>query len=58
MFEYEIATARHQELIHEAERYRMAREARTARKADRSSSRSQEAEGSVRGHRGLFTRAA
>ncbi|MFZ3500555.1 hypothetical protein ACODT5_46310 [Streptomyces sp. 5.8] len=55
MFEYEIATARRADLIREADAYRLARE---AQKAHRSSSSSQEPEGSVRGQRGRFTRAA
>ncbi|MEU3722356.1 hypothetical protein [Streptomyces sp. NPDC031705] len=55
MFEYEIATARRADLIREADRYRIAQE---AKKASRASSGSNEAERSVRGHRGLFTRVA
>ncbi|MFD4242489.1 hypothetical protein ACFWP3_12955 [Streptomyces sp. NPDC058525] len=55
MFEYEIAAARTADLIREADAYRLAREAKKAR---RSSSRSQEPEEAVRGHRGRFARAA
>uniref|UniRef100_A0AAU2JWE4 Uncharacterized protein n=1 Tax=Streptomyces sp. NBC_00049 TaxID=2903617 RepID=A0AAU2JWE4_9ACTN len=55
MFEYEMATARRADLIREADEYRMVREAKKARRA---ASRSQEPEGSVRGHRSRFTRAA
>ncbi|MER5763623.1 hypothetical protein [Streptomyces sp. NPDC002082] len=55
MFEYEIATARREDLIREADAYRLVRE---AKKAGRLFSRSQEPEGSVSGHRGRFTRAA
>ncbi|MCX5375677.1 hypothetical protein [Streptomyces sp. NBC_00091] len=55
MFEYEIATARRADLIREANEYRIVQE---AKKAYRASSRGQESERSVRGHRGLFTRAA
>ncbi|MEU9251173.1 hypothetical protein ACTVZO_28685 [Streptomyces sp. IBSNAI002] len=55
MFEYEIAAARTADLIREADAYRLAREAKKARRA---SSRSQEPEGAVRGHRGRFARAA
>lgn len=54
MFEYEMATARRADLIREADRYRMVREA----KAHRASSRNQESERSVRGTRSRFTRAA
>ncbi|MFF3211608.1 hypothetical protein ACFYYB_13235 [Streptomyces sp. NPDC002886] len=54
MFEYEIATARRADLIREADAYRLVREAKKARRF----SRSQEPEGSVRGQRGRFTRAA
>ncbi|MGW0393085.1 hypothetical protein ACWDYJ_19755 [Streptomyces sp. NPDC003042] len=56
MFEYEMATARRADLIREADQYRMVREAKKAHRA--SSSRSQEPEGSVRGSRSRFTRAA
>ncbi|WP_199885388.1 hypothetical protein [Streptomyces sp. CB00455] len=56
MFEYEIATARSADLIREADAYRLAREAEKARRVP--SSRSREREGSVRGHRGRFARAA
>ncbi|MBT2477287.1 hypothetical protein [Streptomyces sp. ISL-94] len=55
MFEYEMAAARSADLIREAEAYRLVRE---AKKALRASSRSQEPEGSVRGLRSRFTRAA
>ncbi|MFF5704922.1 hypothetical protein ACFY7H_20790 [Streptomyces sp. NPDC012794] len=55
MFEYEIATARRADLIREADRYRIAQE---AKKASRASSRSQESERPVSRHRSLFTRAA
>ncbi|MEU3915358.1 hypothetical protein [Streptomyces sp. NPDC029721] len=55
MFEYEIATARRADLIREADRYRIARE---AKKASRTSSRGQERERQVSRHRSLFTRAA
>ncbi|MFD9409449.1 hypothetical protein ACFWBN_20865 [Streptomyces sp. NPDC059989] len=55
MFEYEMAAARSADLIREADAYRLMREAKKARRA---SSRSQEPEGSVRGHRNRFTRAA
>ncbi|MFJ8164644.1 hypothetical protein ACIRBY_27455 [Streptomyces sp. NPDC096136] len=54
MFESEIATARRADLIREADRYRMARE---AKKAPRTS-RGQESERTVSRHRSLFTRAA
>lgn len=56
MFEYEMATARHAELIRRADAYRLVREARKALR--RTSSQSQEPEGSVRGHRSRFARAA
>ncbi|MEU9232593.1 hypothetical protein [Streptomyces subrutilus] len=56
MFEYEMAAARTADLIREADAYRLAREAKKARRA--ASSRSQEPEGAVRGHRGRFARAA
>ncbi|MEV7519924.1 hypothetical protein [Streptomyces sp. NPDC091371] len=55
MFEYEIATARRADLIREADEYRLIREAKKARRA---SSRSQETEGPVSGHRSRFARAA
>ncbi len=55
MFDYEIATARRADLIREADAYRLVREAKKAR---RLSSGSQEPEGSVRGQRGRFARAA
>ncbi|WP_330298725.1 hypothetical protein [Streptomyces sp. NBC_00503] len=55
MFEYEIATARRADLIREADAYRLAVE---AKKAHRVFSRSQNPEGSVRGHRARFSRAA
>ncbi|MCX4781230.1 hypothetical protein [Streptomyces sp. NBC_01264] len=55
MFEYEIATARRDDLIREADAFRLVQEAKKAR---RLFSRSQEPEGSVRGQRGRFTRAA
>ncbi|MGW5846510.1 hypothetical protein ACWFQ8_00875 [Streptomyces sp. NPDC055254] len=55
MFEYEMAIARRADLIREADAYRLAREARRAR---RSTSRGQEPEGPVREHRGFFARAA
>ncbi|UQX03129.1 hypothetical protein [Streptomyces sp. RerS4] len=55
MFEYEMATARRADLIREADRYRMVRE---ARKALRASARRQEPESAVRGNRLRFTRAA
>ncbi|MCX4528273.1 MULTISPECIES: hypothetical protein [unclassified Streptomyces] len=55
MFEYEMAHARHADLIREAAEYRQARE---ARKAHRASSRGKEPEGSVRGSRSRFARAA
>lgn len=54
MFEYEIATARSNDLIRQADTYRLIREAKKAR---RSFSRSQNPEGPVRGRVG-FTRAA
>ncbi|MFD9354913.1 hypothetical protein [Streptomyces sp. NPDC060031] len=54
MFEYEIANARRADLIREADAYRLARDAKRARR----SSRSQEPEGSVRAHRSRFGRAA
>ncbi|MFD3803786.1 hypothetical protein ACFWSF_12620 [Streptomyces sp. NPDC058611] len=56
MFEYEMANARHAELIRQADAYRLVREARKALR--RTSSRNQEPEGAVRGHRSRFTRAA
>ncbi|MEU6891381.1 hypothetical protein ABZ934_06205 [Streptomyces sp. NPDC046557] len=57
MFAYELATARHADLIRRADRYRLVREAKNARRA--ASSRSQEPEGvSVRALRSRFTRAA
>ncbi|MER6217735.1 hypothetical protein ACGFY6_01720 [Streptomyces sp. NPDC048387] len=55
MFEYEIATARRADLMSQADRYRMVRE---ARKAARTSSRGEESERTVNSHRRLFTRAA
>ncbi|MFG2878073.1 hypothetical protein ACGFYU_24225 [Streptomyces sp. NPDC048337] len=55
MFEYEIATARRADLIRQADEYRLIREAKKARRA---ASRSQEPEGSVRGNRSRFARAA
>ncbi|MER7467718.1 hypothetical protein [Streptomyces sp. NPDC097981] len=55
MFEYEIATARRADLIREADEFRRVQEAKKARRV---SSRSQEPEGSVRGQRSRFTRAA
>lgn len=55
MFEHEMASARHADLIRQAAAYRLVREARNARRA---SSRSQEPEGLVRGVRSRFTRAA
>ncbi|MEU8778989.1 hypothetical protein [Streptomyces sp. NPDC048606] len=55
MFEYEMATARRADLIREADRYRMIREARKARRA---TPRGQEPESAVRGNRGRFARAA
>lgn len=55
MFEYEIATARREDLIREADAYRLVQEAKKSR---RLFSRSQEPEGSVRGQRGRFTPAA
>ena len=55
MFEYEMATARRADLIREADLYRMAQQAKKARRA---SSGSQEPEGPVRAVRSLFTRAA
>lgn len=55
MFQYEIASARHADLIREADAFRLVQEAKKARRAF---SRSQEPEGSVRGQRGRFTRAA
>ncbi|MFK0231573.1 hypothetical protein [Streptomyces vinaceus] len=55
MFEYEMATARHADLIREAARYRRLLEAKKARRA---SSRSQEPERRVTGQRSRFTRAA
>ncbi|MEW1635505.1 hypothetical protein AB0469_15670 [Streptomyces sp. NPDC093801] len=54
MFEYEIATARRTDLIREADRYRMAREAKKAPRTPRG----QEGERTVSRHRSLFTRAA
>ncbi|MEV0413348.1 hypothetical protein AB0I68_21735 [Streptomyces sp. NPDC050448] len=55
MFEYEIAIARRADLIREADEYRRVQQ---AKKASRASWRSQEPEGSVRGQRSRFTRAA
>ncbi|WP_327133707.1 hypothetical protein OG311_26400 [Streptomyces sp. NBC_01343] len=55
MFEYEIANTRHADLIRQAARYRLVREAKKARRA---SSRSQEPERQVRSQRSRFTRAA
>ncbi|MFI6146284.1 hypothetical protein [Streptomyces sp. NPDC051109] len=55
MFEYEIATARHADLIRQADRFRLVQEAKKARRAF---SRSQEPERQVRGQRSRFTRAA
>ncbi|WP_405488540.1 hypothetical protein [Streptomyces sp. NBC_00096] len=55
MFQYEIATARHDDLIREADAYRLVQEAKKSR---RLFSRNQEPEGSVRGHRSRFARAA
>ncbi|MFD3697894.1 hypothetical protein ACFWUZ_17345 [Streptomyces sp. NPDC058646] len=55
MFEHEMASARHADLIREADAYRMVQEARKARRA---SSRRQDPEGRVRGVRARFTRAA
>ncbi|MFE2550446.1 hypothetical protein ACFXGI_18120 [Streptomyces sp. NPDC059355] len=55
MFEYEIANTRRADLIRQADRYRLVQEAKKARRA---SSRSQEPERQVRGHRSRFTRAA
>ncbi|MFJ3907965.1 hypothetical protein EDE04_2075 [Streptomyces sp. 2132.2] len=55
MFEYEMATARHADLVREAARYRRLQEAKKARRA---SSRSQEPERRVTGERSRFTRAA
>ncbi|CAM5589198.1 hypothetical protein SAVIM338S_05183 [Streptomyces avidinii] len=54
MFEYEIATARSNDLIRQADTYRLVREAKKARRA---SSRSKNPEGPVRGRVG-FTHAA
>ncbi|MFJ6794193.1 hypothetical protein [Streptomyces sp. NPDC091268] len=54
MFEYEMSIARRADLIREADAYRLLKDAKRARR----SSRSQEPEGSVRGHRSRFTRAA
>lgn len=57
MFAYEIATARHAELVRQADRYRLVREAKNARRA--ASARSQEPEGApVRAQRGRFSPAA
>lgn len=56
MFEYEMAAARTADLIREAAAYRLAQEAKKAGRT--ASSRGREPEGSVRGHRGRFTRAA
>ncbi|MBT2451673.1 hypothetical protein J7F03_32365 [Streptomyces sp. ISL-43] len=55
MFEYEIANARRNDLIREADAYRLVQEAKKARRVF---SRSQESEGPVRSLRGSFTRAA
>lgn len=55
MFEYEMAAARRTDLIREADAYRRVLEAKKARRA---SSRGEDPEGSVRGHRSRFTRAA
>ncbi|WP_328300953.1 hypothetical protein OG389_26545 [Streptomyces sp. NBC_00435] len=55
MFQYEIAATRRDELIREADAYRLVQEAKKSR---RFLSRNQEPEGSVRGHRGRFARAA
>lgn len=55
MFEYELAAARRADLIREADEYRLVREAKKARRA---SSRRQEPERAVRGHRSRFARAA
>ncbi|MFE2284903.1 hypothetical protein ACFXDJ_12110 [Streptomyces sp. NPDC059443] len=61
MFEYEIATARREALIREADAYRLAQEAKKAAKAEKARgvfSRSQNPERPVRGNRARFTRAA
>lgn len=55
MFEYEMAKARRADLIREADAYRLAREVKAAHRA---SMRNKEPEGSVRGQRSRFTRAA
>ncbi|MFJ4778415.1 hypothetical protein [Streptomyces sp. NPDC088762] len=55
MFEYEMAAARSADLIRQADAYRLMRE---AKKAANASSRSQEREGTVRGLRSRFARAA
>jgi hypothetical protein len=55
MFEYEMATARRDDLIREAEAYRLLRD---AKRAHRALSRSQEPERPVREHRGRFARVA
>ncbi|MCJ1679807.1 hypothetical protein MTF65_21160 [Streptomyces sp. APSN-46.1] len=55
MFEYEMAHARHADLIREANEFRRAAE---ARKAHRASSRGKEPEGPVREARSRFARVA
>ncbi|MGW6707082.1 hypothetical protein ACWGDE_19625 [Streptomyces sp. NPDC054956] len=55
MFEYEIATARREDLIRQADEYRLIREAKKARRVF---TRFQESERPVRSLRGSFTRAA
>ncbi|MFE2924912.1 hypothetical protein [Streptomyces goshikiensis] len=54
MFEYEMAHARHTDLLREAAEFRRAREARKAHR----SSRDKDPEGPVRGSRSRFARAA
>ncbi|MCQ4206705.1 hypothetical protein [Streptomyces longispororuber] len=60
MFEYELHQVRAAELIREADNYRLAREARAARKSRRpqGGSDSQDAEGRVSTHRPRRHRAA
>ncbi|MFG2297360.1 hypothetical protein [Streptomyces sp. NPDC048603] len=58
MFQQEIATARHAELLRRAADYRLARQARKAVEARRGSARGQEPEGPVREQRSRFVRVA